>query len=1209
MLENFKDLYEVRKTVRFELKPSKVLPKIKIKNIDENFINEFFSNYNKLLEIYEKVFFNNREINGKIKFSFSFLKTNLKKEYYELWIDKIKKSASVNKIKLEKIDNYEKLNSSFLSTLKKQNEYVNSFKEKIESPYENRSRKSELVLLIYNLKKRNNFPFIENAFNNVTAENIMVDDEIKKWNMLAKTISNQLVTIEEELLPQNSMWLVIERATFNYFTINKTPIDYDIAIKNKKNKYNEIIWKQNKLKNTYKKQSINEFIKYIIEDGFSKFENQIYEQNGKYIDTGRKWSSFNELTIENAYTLMKKYKSDQKTAFYEIIKKEKYNFLKSQNNKITITYNKDSFNDKKEEITVKLFDDISKWNFDKIAMLTKKIETLAELKNYLEKKEFNKFQEKINTLQEIININFNNDNEEEVENLVKRLNADRVLLKKERWTYFDKESNNFAFTKYKEFCEVYQEVAMTLWKAKADIKSLEKEKIQSLFLKSWALIVENKEKNQFHLLTIPKKNISKARNIILALKNWENNNNILYLFESLTLRALKKLCFWKEFSENRGDYTEKSSPFRKSIEENITNSDFDNINFYIEKQKKDGNNYRVLKQYYDFYINKEENKELDEELLIKFYKSVLQLPSTLEQIIIKNFPDYESFISKEFNNLEEFEEGIKRTFYIKQPLKIEEHKLNKLIKEYNWNLYKITNYNLIKNDLDEIKELKEKERFNRNHIKNHSKLWWNFWEKENIDNKYPIRINPEIAISFVKKDDNFYEENHNKLFKNRRFQDRFLLTTSMTEFATNKSIYLSYKELSELKNFYNSYNYNFSENFKWEYIYWIDRWDNELASLWLFRNINKNIEAVKIETYKLKNENLLFKEWTSNTPAYKNISNYIEKDELFEIKEVSCIDLTLAKLIKWKIVLNWDISTYINLKITAAKRSLYNIFSKWNYKEWDIIEKWKFKDKNTGEEWYDWTLKFNQKEIYKNNSEIEKIISIDKVKNILEEYIEEIKQNIYNEDISIEKINHLRDSICSNMIGIINFLQEKYSWYMFLENKKIIDLNKNFLKDWYQLGTRFEQKLLQKFSNLNLVPSNYKLFLSIRDEDKEIKQLWIIRYIDENSTSSACPVCNPKLYNVNSDDINKLYWHWKWEEKEKSMHHINDKNDENHQEWKWESWKLESWDLCDFHIWYNEKYPDFSFIKSWDDLATYNIAKKALEYLEYLKSLNNDETK
>jgi hypothetical protein len=57
---------------------------------------------------------------------------------------------------------------------------------------------------------------------------------------------------------------------------------------------------------------------------------------------------------------MKKYKSDQKTAFYEIIKKEKYNFLKSQNNKITITYNKDSFNDKKEEITVKLFNDISK---------------------------------------------------------------------------------------------------------------------------------------------------------------------------------------------------------------------------------------------------------------------------------------------------------------------------------------------------------------------------------------------------------------------------------------------------------------------------------------------------------------------------------------------------------------------------------------------------------------------------------------------------------------------------------------------------------------------------------------------------------------------------------------------------------------------------------------------------------------------------------
>ena len=73
------------------------------------------------------------------------------------------------------------------------------------------------------------------------------------------------------------------------------------------------------------------------------------------------------------------------------------------------------------------------------------------------------------------------------------------------------------------------------------------------------------------------------------------------------------------------------------------------------------------------------------------------------------------------------------------------------------------------------------------------------------------------------------------------------------------------------------------------------------------------------------------------------------------------------------------------------------------------------------------------------------------------------------------------------------------------------------------------------------------------------------------------------------------------------MHHINDINDENYQEWKWKAWILENQDSCDYHMKDNPKW--FDFIKSWDDLATYTIAKKALEYLEYLESQNKDETK
>ena len=66
------------------------------------------------------------------------------------------------------------------------------------------------------------------------------------------------------------------------------------------------------------------------------------------------------------------------------------------------------------------------------------------------------------------------------------------------------------------------------------------------------------------------------------------------------------------------------------------------------------------------------------------------------------------------------------------------------------------------------------------------------------------------------------------------------------------------------------------------------------------------------------------------------------------------------------------------------------------------------------------------------------------------------------------------------------------------------------------------------------------------------------------------------------------------------MRHINHKSDQNYEGWKWESWTLEGWKVCDFYIW-NETYEkEFWFIHSWDDLATYNIAKKAKEYLEIL---------
>lgn len=71
------------------------------------------------------------------------------------------------------------------------------------------------------------------------------------------------------------------------------------------------------------------------------------------------------------------------------------------------------------------------------------------------------------------------------------------------------------------------------------------------------------------------------------------------------------------------------------------------------------------------------------------------------------------------------------------------------------------------------------------------------------------------------------------------------------------------------------------------------------------------------------------------------------------------------------------------------------------------------------------------------------------------------------------------------------------------------------------------------------------------------------------------------------------------------MHHYSENNKINYRGYVDEAKKTRN-DNCDYYIG-NENYPEFEFIKSWDDLATYNIAKKAKEYLESLSKKEDSE--
>ncbi|RKW24821.1 hypothetical protein D8B46_00660, partial [Candidatus Gracilibacteria bacterium] len=132
-------------------------------------------------------------------------------------------------------------------------------------------------------------------------------------------------------------------------------------------------------------------------------------------------------------------------------------------------------------------------------------------------------------------------------------------------------------------------------------------------------------------------------------------------------------------------------------------------------------------------------------------------------------------------------------------------------------------------------------------------------------------------------------------------------------------------------------------------------------------------------------------------------------------------------------------------------------------------------------------------------------------------------------------------------------------------------------------------------------------------KDKEYLQHGKVFYVNKESTSSACPSCNDTLTievngilkekDSNKNKVYQLFGHISQYENE--MHHINDKSDQNYEK-KWESGILEDGSICDYNMKHNPK--GFDFIRSGDDLATYNIAKKAKEYLEFLEKQKNNNS-
>ncbi|MBS1781726.1 MAG: hypothetical protein JSS78_01540 [Bacteroidetes bacterium] len=334
--------------------------------------------------------------------------------------------------------------------------YWREIAEKLNEAYSreehNRMRRADIAKYLNELSKKQMLPFLSDFLAN--ANDKKNDEKIK--NLIVKVIEfkKDLEIAKNAYLSAQSSGIMLARASFNYYTLNKRPKDFDSEerriIENMNAKY-------------YHPGNIPQIIKDLK------------------IDAG--------LSIERLYEELKSYKAEQKAKFQEAV---------SQGLEF-------------EELKVR-FPLFTTTNavFEKYVNKTNLITKKATQKNNTSKDsaDFKKVQNEINN------------------------------LKRDRGQMLQQKN----FKEYDNFCVVYKKVAAAKGKLKAQLKGIEKERIDSQRLQYWALI--GQEENKYKLILIPKENVSKAYTEIVN-QRWidERVSMYLYYFESFTFRALRKLCF------------------------------------------------------------------------------------------------------------------------------------------------------------------------------------------------------------------------------------------------------------------------------------------------------------------------------------------------------------------------------------------------------------------------------------------------------------------------------------------------------------------------------------------------------------------------------------------------------------------------------------------------------------------------------------------
>ena len=687
--------------------------------------------------------------------------------------------------------------------------------------------------------------------------------------------------------------------------------------------------------------------------------------------------------------------------------------------------------------------------------------------------------------------------------------------KQERGFYFIKKTKGKRHSNYLQgwwnYCEDYRKKAMEFGKVKARLRGLEKERQESQQLRYWAVFLRRKER--LSLCCIP---LHKRREAWKFLEKMADAGAVpadsevkLYRFHSITQRALHKLCF----AESSSFAADLSPDLRRLLSEaNKASNDPEQI----ERQRK-----------------KNHRQKTKAQLELEFFQTLLKDSSATRNLELSRF-DFSEALGAE--KADQFQMAFDKAGYDIETVALESHRAKTFVDRFKVLEFELTSYDLERRN-ENTHQTPE------SNTRRHTELWRQFWKAAKQGKAGDVRLNPELKIRLRKADPDLAEYLRKKRFdlektKHRRLQDQYNLHLTMELNAGRLHSDLAFARADEIDARIDRFNETFNrQNWDRSWKYGIDRGNIELATLCLarfdkndtYRHGDKILLRPRfpqgeedIKVYMLKREKYnhrviseretLPREKRRKKQVIVNLSYFIDRiddPDWFSQHTCTCIDLTTAKVISGKLVSNGDVLTFVKLKYEAAKRVLFDLVAQGKITKENERLDWGSEapenpafiqlrygrpdsEPGTDEKAEKRTVYFFEGAQGRNFEGLElsngRTYTREMIREALQGYLKELLREqakstgAVNKHVPpIEKINHLRDALVANMVGVIMHLQQRYPGIVMLE-----DLDMGLIQEHFQalnidISRRLEFALYRKFQSLGTVPPHLKDLIQRRE--------------------------------------------------------------------------------------------------------------------------------